>query len=93
MTRRLSITILISVILNVAVSVGLAQSNAEGELRSRVLRYHSHFVLAQYGEIWEMSSKKLRKGNDNDKEEYIRYLRKHHLPKVKTKLLSLQVDG
>jgi len=74
-------------------SVSIAQSDGEAGLRNRVLRYHSHFELEQYGEMWDMSSKKLRDGNDNDKEEFVRYLRKHHLPKVKTKLISLQLDG
>jgi hypothetical protein len=61
--------------------------------RSRVLLYHSHFEREQYAEMWEMSSKKLRDDNENDKEEFVRYLRKHHLPKVRTKLLSLQLKG
>jgi len=80
-------------ILLVAASVTMAQSDAEAGLRSRVLRNLSHFELEQYGEMWDMSSKKLRDDNDNDKEEFVRYLRKHHFPKVKTKLISLQVEG
>jgi hypothetical protein len=92
MPKRTTAVILSAVILFVACGIATAQSNAQAELRNRVLSYYAHFEREQYEKIWEMSSKKLREGNDNDKEEYIRYLRKHHLPKVKTKLLSLQVN-
>jgi photosystem II stability/assembly factor-like uncharacterized protein len=69
------------------------QSIVNANLRSRVLLYLSNFEKAQYDKMWEMSSKKLREGNDNDKQEFVRYAQKHNLPKIKTNLVSLDVNN
>ena len=62
------------------------------DLRNRVSLYHSYFANAQYNKMWELSSKRLRGQNDNDKTEFINYIQKLGFSKTKIKFNILSLD-
>jgi hypothetical protein len=74
-------------------SGGFAQSSLEAKLRERVLLYHSYFLNGQPKKMWDMSSKKLRRENDNDRAEFIRQMPVPPSGRAKTRLISLKVNG
>jgi hypothetical protein len=71
----------------------MAQYGAEAKLRARVLRYHTYFIVGKPGKMWEMSSRKLRRENDEDKAGFIRQRPIPPAGHGKTKLILLNING
>src|ERR1700681_4590086 len=82
---------LVLVVIASVTATASIQSRPETQLRSRALRYHSHFLNGNAAQMWEMSSQKLRRGNDYDKAAFIKQMPKIPTGHAKTQLISLKV--
>lgn len=74
---------------------GADLSAAALNLQDRVLLYYESFRTANYGLMWDLSSKKHHAGNDNNRAGFVKYVQKHGFAraKIKTDLVSLMVIG
>jgi hypothetical protein len=54
----------------VAVTCSCVGARSEGALRERVDRYEKSWAEQSFGEVWQIMSPRLRRGNDNDQSKF-----------------------
>ena len=69
-----------------------AQSEQKALLKQRVDLYNKYFSAGNYEKMWEMSSKKLRGQNNDDKNSYIKNLIGFRSIKLKTRIKNLKIE-
>lgn len=74
-------------------SLNFQQRSSEAALKQRVLAYYSSFSNGRYDRMWNMSSRRLQEGNDNNKKEYVDNLRTAGPVSVKVNIKRIEITG
>jgi len=69
------------------------QSNDEVVIRQQVTSFYSYFSKGQYEQMWDMLSKKLQKGNEDNKEKYVEDLRRYGIIGVEFQIKGVHLEG
>lgn len=92
-SKILVTTLFCAVLLALAPADGLSQGLSETKLREQVKKYYSYFALHKYDRMWDMSSKRLQRENDNNKREYIQDLRSVDVAGVRVDIQKVEING
>ncbi len=85
--------VLFTVLFSGATQECMTPSTTEVALRQRVERYYSLFSNRSYEQMWNMSSRELRRKNSNDKQEYVRFLQRVEKAQIKAQIKKVQISG
>lgn len=72
-------------------SPSIPQRAVKVELQRQIKLHSSYFSQGRYDQMWEMSSKRFKDSNENNKERYVSDMQKYGIGRAKTKILNMRV--